>query len=272
MLPFLEELLEKKLSDLLGGVVTFDRVKLSPLSGKAEVLNLAASARGEAKPFLTVARIDAKIAMARALKQEIAIQSLRIERPVVRLPLPTLNKRHADRKEPAGTSKPWQFEADDVLIVDGTIAFQNEWYDALAENVTISLKRDAGGIVITLLADSLRRLDPDVSVGSLKATGQIATNDFAKIAESQISLNGELGSQLRVSAKTESLQSKTIDGKLEGTLDGAQLSRLVAQDKLQLPALQGLIHLWIEGTFSPSKINLRHAEFSTENAIVDFPS
>jgi hypothetical protein len=44
MLPFLEELLEKKLSELLGADVRFDRFKASPLSGKIEVLNLSAKA------------------------------------------------------------------------------------------------------------------------------------------------------------------------------------------------------------------------------------
>ena len=51
MLPFIEELLERKLSNALGATVTFDRVKLSPLSGKVEVINLAASTAAKRSHF-----------------------------------------------------------------------------------------------------------------------------------------------------------------------------------------------------------------------------
>jgi hypothetical protein len=267
MLPFLEELLEKKLSDALGGDVSFDRVKLSPLSGKVEVLNLAAKARGEADAFLIIPRIEAKIAMARALKQEISIESLRIERPFVRLPLPILNKGHADRISPeSAPSKPWQFEADDVLVIDATIEFENAAYHAIAEKVNLSLKREAGGIVVTLIAEMLRRLNPDVAAGSLKLTGQIATRDFTRVLTSSITLDGSIGPHVRLTATTTSLQSKTIDAHLKGDVDSRLLSQLTP---VPTPAIAGLIYLDIDGTFSPKQITLRRGELSTKDATIE---
>jgi uncharacterized protein involved in outer membrane biogenesis len=272
MLPFLEELLEKKLSELLGADVSFDRVKLSPLSGKLEVINLSAKARGESEPFLSVPRIEAKIAMARALKQEISIQSLRIERPMVRLPLPITPKRRestqptTDRPE---ISKAWQFEADDVLVVDALVHFDGAGYRAIAENTTISLKRDESGIAITLMAQTLGRVEPNVVLGAAKLNGHIATRDFTKLATSPVTLAGEIADKIRVQAKTDSIASRMVDARIEGTLDSAHLSRLVEQPGSRLPTVVGDVHLDIDGTFSPSKITLRRAEISTENASIE---
>jgi len=270
MLPFLEELLEKKLSDSLGAKVSFDRVKLSPLSGKVEVLNLAARGRDGANPFLTIARIEAKVAMAKALKQEISIQSLRIERPYVRVPIALPKKVPASKNERGSpASKPWQFEADDVLVVDGTIEFQSVAYHAIAERVNLLLKRDANDIVLTLLSDSVRRINPDVTVGELKLNGRIATPDFSRLLTSSISLDGTIDPHARFSATTASLMSKTIDARMTANLDSQLFSRLVP---IALPAIAGLIHLDIDGTFSPERVVLRRGEISTQNATMKLDS
>lgn len=267
MLPFLEELLEKKLSDALGAKVSFDRVKLSPLSGKVEALNLAATAPSGDPLFLKVPRIEAKIGMARALKQEISIQSLRIERPYLRLPIALPRKAPASKNEPGSSaSKPWQFEADDVLVVDGTIEFQSLAYHAIAEKVNLSLKRDANDIVLTLLSDSVRRINPDVSVGGLKLNGRIATSDFSRLLTSSISVDGTIDPHARFSATTASLMSKTIDARVTANLDSHFFSRLIP---IMLPAIAGLIHLDIDGTFSPERVVLRRGEISTANATLD---
>jgi hypothetical protein len=268
MLPFLEDLLEKKLSEVLGAEVSFDRVKLSPLSGKLEVLNLAAIAPGESQAFLTIARIEAKIAMARALKQEIAIQSLRVERPSIRLPLSLPSRPMPDsRGKKDAAAKPWQFEADDVLIVDAAVRYEGDACRAVAENATLSLRREIGQIVLTLMAGSVRRISPDVELGALNLTGEIATRDFTQLMTSSATAEGSLGDQLRVQAKTESVQSKTIDARIEGDLDSQLFARLI--DPIKLPAITASIHLDIEGTFSPKKIVLRRGEISTHNATMD---
>lgn len=257
MLPFLEELLEKKLSNALGAKVTFDRVKVSPLSGKVEVINLVASARGEAKPFLSVARIEAKVAMARALKQEIVIQSLRIERPVLRLPLPVLNKGAADRKD---GSKPWSFEADNVLVVDGSAEFHSHIYHATAEGLRLSLKREDGNIVLTLLVDVLRRVDADARMGPLKAMGQFATTDFAQLPAAAVALAGELEPGLRFSITAAALRSKAIDAQLDGIIDAALLLKFLPRPSQSIPMISGEIHLSMAGTFSPNEIALRRLD------------
>ena len=273
MLPFLEELLEKKLSEVLGADVTFDRVKLSPLSGKVEVLNLKATLPFSTTPFLSVPRIEAKIAMARALKQEISVQSLRVERPAARLPLPRLAKGHAERKaSDASPAKPWQFEADDVLVVDAAIEFQQGDYHLIADGVTLSLKRDASAIVLSLVASSVRRVSPTVDLGELKLTGQVATRDFTQLMTAAVTLDGELGTTLRVHAQTDSLQSKTIDAQIAGDVDSQLVSRMIDPSNIRIPAIAGAIHLDIDGVFSPKKITLRRGEISARNATIDLKS
>jgi hypothetical protein len=203
--------------------------------------------------------------MARALKQEIAIESLRVERPDVRLPLPMTPKRRESSTDKTEPSKPWQFEADDVLVVDAVVRYDGANYRAIADKTTISLKRDASGIAITLMTETLGRLEPNVVIGSLKMNGHIATRDFTKLTSSPINLSGEIADRIRVKAKTDSIASKAVDAQIEGSLDSEHVSRLIEQPGSRLPSITGNVHFNIDGTFSPSKVTLRRGEIRTES-------
>ena len=69
----LESMIQRKLSELLGREVTFEKLTASLLSGSIECQGVrVAGNAGDDPPFLTIQRIRADVAVGRALKGEIA--------------------------------------------------------------------------------------------------------------------------------------------------------------------------------------------------------
>ena len=82
-MSFLRQIFERKLSNALGAAVTFEEFKFSPLSGNVEVVGVKVAMPRFATPMLSIGRLSAKLHVARALKQEIVLKSLTVERPVL---------------------------------------------------------------------------------------------------------------------------------------------------------------------------------------------
>ena len=74
-MAILQPVIERKLSSLLGAPVSFEQLNISLLGGSIETIGVKAG------DFLTVARVAAKAAVARALKGEIVVSSVTIEKP-----------------------------------------------------------------------------------------------------------------------------------------------------------------------------------------------
>src|SRR4051794_20841718 len=81
-MSFIRQLIERKISSATGSAVTFGDFKFSPLSGAIEVRGVKVAAVAFAVPFVTIDRVLATVSVARALKQEIVVKSLAIEKPV----------------------------------------------------------------------------------------------------------------------------------------------------------------------------------------------
>ena len=89
-MAILQPVIERKLSSLLGADVSFEQLNISLLSSSIEAIGVKAG------DFLTVARVVAKAAVARALKGEIVVSSVTIEKPIVNIA--KLPKRAAKSK------------------------------------------------------------------------------------------------------------------------------------------------------------------------------
>src|SRR5437870_4465024 len=81
-MSFIRQLIERKISTVTGATVTMDEFKFSPISGTIEAVHLKMAAERFVPPFLSVERMQAKVAVARALRGEIVLHSLSVERPV----------------------------------------------------------------------------------------------------------------------------------------------------------------------------------------------
>src|SRR5687767_14087261 len=137
-----QQLVERKLSALLGAEVKFDQIKVSLLAGTIEATGIMVG------DILTAARGVVKVAVARALKGEIIVQSLTIERPVVNVrnfhhaPKQSATAPHADHKDDDDTKTRWKFDAEKVLIIDGLINISPKLQ---VEKLLLELKRVGDG-------------------------------------------------------------------------------------------------------------------------------
>jgi hypothetical protein len=145
-----QSLIEKKLSSLLGVEVKFEQFKFSILGGTIEVTGVKI---GNA---LSAARGVATVSLGRALKGEIIVKSITIEKPSIdiaalpkRPPRPPSEKKKEDESSDEEKTR-WTFDIEKLLIVDGKVVISpNLTFDKLL----VELKRDDAGYKATVLAD-----------------------------------------------------------------------------------------------------------------------
>jgi uncharacterized protein involved in outer membrane biogenesis len=155
-MKFLQQSIEKRLSNLLGAKVTFGRLKISALSGRLEAENMIVAGDTPDQPLLTIRGIEAQIAVAKALAGQIVVKSLVIEGPEIflirredgSLNVPKRPVRFASDapKESTDESAGWQFEAQSILVRDGRIRFQRDSKVAGVEAINCELKCQDGQI------------------------------------------------------------------------------------------------------------------------------
>src|SRR4051794_29071766 len=85
-MAIVQGVIERKLSSLLGAKVTFDKFSVSPLSGTIEASGMRVVGDDEQQPpLLTIVLVRAQISIKQALKGEIIVKSITIEKPVLHL-------------------------------------------------------------------------------------------------------------------------------------------------------------------------------------------
>ena len=254
-MALLQQPIQRKLSALIGAEVTFDKFSISLLKGVIEAAGVTVAGEDAATPLLTIARVRAEIAVKRALKGEIIVRSLTVERPVVRivrrsdgttnLPRPIrddaaekTDEQQAPTPGPAPGPAPapaeqddktsWKFDAEKVLVVDGDLDARFGDHHVTAKQLLAELKRAGDGYSMTLLIDSLK-LSEDAAAPALavRASGTIdRAADLAALPRSPARLNVEIGDLARVTLTTPSLSSRDD---LHISFDGAfALGRLLA--------------------------------------------
>jgi hypothetical protein len=183
-MKFIQDTIEKKLSQLLGRQVNFERLNVSPLSGQVEAEGITIAGDESNPPLLTVKRISAKIAIAKALAGQIVIKSMEIEGPSLRLPrLPDGSIQFLrPPKRPAGEQEnkldTWQLEAQSIRLTGGAVFLGPPGGRAVAEKFTGELKMPAGNPAIAELKGSvdigrcLGALSPAISLPPALSTIQ----------------------------------------------------------------------------------------------------
>ena len=170
----LQQPLERKLSAMLGAEVTFEKLHISLLGGSIEAQGMTVVTDDPTRPLLTVQRIRAEISIPAALKKEIVVRSLTVEKPVVTITRNSdgqLNLPRRTPSEPNGGGAPvqarqtpdrgpakagsedsggsWKFEAQKVLVVDGDVRFRDaaDGYAASCQPITAELKQGFGRLI-----------------------------------------------------------------------------------------------------------------------------
>jgi uncharacterized protein involved in outer membrane biogenesis len=148
-MKFLQDTIEKKLSQLLGRRVSFEQLNISPLSGQIDAEGMTVAGDEPNQPLLSVLRISAKIAMAKALAGQIVVKSLVIDGPTLNLirrrdgsiNIPRPGKRPITGGEDDKTDA-WQLEAQSIRVSNGRITF----HDLLTESGIVSADQINGEV------------------------------------------------------------------------------------------------------------------------------
>src|SRR3954471_4598682 len=134
-MSYIRQLIEKKISTVMGAAVTFGDFHFAPMSGTIEIENVKVAAERFVPPFLSAGRIEASIAVARALRGEMVVRSLTIDRHVLTLNIHSDGKSNLPAK-PRGKAEAivpkegsagglWDFNLDKISINHGRFEFRD---------------------------------------------------------------------------------------------------------------------------------------------------
>jgi uncharacterized protein involved in outer membrane biogenesis len=250
-MALLRQPIQRNLSALLGAEVTFEKLNLSVLSGSIEAAGVRIAAGSDLPPVLTIARVKAAVAVGRALRGEIVIKSLVIEKPVVTVvrradgttniprpvrppgggsdaapapPMPSNDNDDADKSR-------WTFDVEKLLVVDGELSFSDEslgGYALAAKPVMAELNRAGRGYGITAIADGVRRADTGVEIGTVRLAGTLdGAADLTELAGASLAASVEVASLLKAKVTSPGLRSKVVDITADGAAEVWQLLALV---------------------------------------------
>ena len=234
--------IERKLSSLLGAIVTIDKLNVSLLGGSIEASGVTVRGVDCTTPFATIARVRAEVAVTRALKGEIAVKSLTIEQPVVtyvdcdhgaasNVPRrPMIEFATPDEDEARGGEKTaWKLEIERLFLIDGRATVKLETgYELSAGRVLSQLNRDGEDYTVTFLAESVSRRDQAIDLGTVGVTGRITNAaSLTDLAKAGLMLDVQLGDLAQIRYASPTLSHR--DGKIEfeGTFEIARLLALL---------------------------------------------
>jgi hypothetical protein len=219
--------IERKLSSLLGATVTLDKLNVSLLGGSIEAAGVTIRGVDCNAPFATIALVRAEVSRARALKGEIAVKSLTVERPVLnyvecdhgaasnfpRRPMIEFAvDEHADE---AGEKTSWKLDVEKVLLVDGQAGAKlDDGYEISTGRILAQLNRDDGDYVVTFLAEGVARRDKPADVGTVGVTGRLThVPSIGDLGKAGLMVDVQLGdfAQVRVTSPTLRPQDANIE-------------------------------------------------------------
>jgi hypothetical protein len=251
-MSYIRQLIEKKISTAMGAAVTFGDFKFSPMSGTVEIDYVKVAAERFVPPFLSVGRIEASIAVARALRGEMILRSLTIDRPVL-----TLNI-HADGKsnlpaKPRGKVEAivpkegsagglWEFNLEKISINHGRFEFRDisrNNYRLSVEGINATITPEGQDLAITLTADSLGRRDRELEVGTIKALGKLIGGGFRDPLASALTSRSSIADSLVVEITSTLIANKSFDVEIAGAMKLVTLMALLPIGPAQTWALDG---------------------------------
>jgi hypothetical protein len=294
-MKLVDNVVRTKLSNALGAPVSFDSFKASLLGGSLDVGGLAIGGDPAAglPLLLHVRRALAHVSLGRALKREVAVKSLTLERPVVRIVrtadgrsnFPLTARQSAWHEGPedehdgdndTGNASRWTFDCDKVLLVDGEFHVELRGptpYRLCVLGLLGELQRTPGGDYdLTLIADAVHATHDEIPLGEFKAHGKIAgAPDLSHLPQASLSLSWNLAALMRGRLETPSLESRHASGLVEGTLQTPTLLALLPIPALAAVSLtSGQVEFRIEASHRPDE-GIRITEAIARATGVRFP-
>ncbi|HEV7300757.1 MAG TPA: hypothetical protein VGN72_15430 [Tepidisphaeraceae bacterium] len=243
-MALLQNPIQRRISSLLGADVSFEHLRVSLLGGSIDARGMRVVTRDDQSvPLLTVDRLRAELSLSKALRGEIVIKSITIERPIVSLirqPDGSFNLPKRLAPEPPGedddansavkpdthtqnsadTSSRIAVEVEKVLLVGGQVRYRQADYEAVVDGILMDVSRANNGFDLTLICESVGRTDQPASLGQLKGTGRLDGNDdLMTIANSSLQLNIDIGDHLHARVSCGSLAAGAGEATVDGQID-----------------------------------------------------
>lgn len=295
-MSLLQQPIERKLSSLLGAEVTFQQFKVSLLKGAIEATGVSVAADEGAEPVLTIGRVRAEISIARALKKEIVIKSLAIDRPMLnvirrvdgstnwprRVPVSELQGHPEVPTKDQDDSGGLVLEIQKLLLVEGEASYRSEapedgGYHFTAEAIMADLSQQERTIPFTLIAHSVGRRDRAGELGELKLAGRLSdAPDLGHLSQASMEVEGTLGQALHVRMKSPALARREVEGELRGQVDVAALLALVPPSvatvrKLVASGVSGQATVSIQAQYGPATgLRIPSAHFQLQDVAIGF--
>jgi hypothetical protein len=281
-MSFIRQLIEKKISSMTGAAVTFGEFKFSPMSGTIEVLNAKVAAERFVPPFLSIERIEAHVAVAKALRGEIVVRDLVIDRPVF------IYNIHADGKtnlsqppkppeslvpKSGSAGAPWEFNSDKIELIHGRIEFRDatrDNYKLSIDGINGTLTPEGHDLALGLTADSVARRDRIVELGTLKVLGKLMGGGFRDPLSSSLSLRASVADSLVLQVTSTMIINRSFDIEIAGLIKLAVLTGMLPLSVAQIWTLDGkenvdlrtkLTYDWMK-SFRVHNLDIKAANFS----------
>lgn len=246
-MSFLRQLIERKISAATGATVAMGDFSFSPFSGTLEMLEVKISPSRFAPPALTIDRVWAKLSVAKALKQEIAVKEISIERPSLVIQIRSDGTSNLTQIDPHKSETPeqdkqgggaWDFECDKIQIVDAQLLLQHfghEGYKCGMENLSGEIRSQGTDLLLQFSAATCGRRDIPVELGATTLEGKlIGAGGFQNLPTCGLELTAKLAQTLAVRVTASVLANWKFELDLAGMVRLPQLVQLLPDD-LKLP-------------------------------------
>jgi hypothetical protein len=225
-MAIVQGVVERKLSALIGAKVTFQTFHFSLLTGTIEAAGMRVG-DNEASPLLTIVLVRIAVSIKSALKGEIVVKSITVEKPVLaltdaNLPHPPATAHDSDDKTT------WMLDVQKLFIIDGQANLRRGSYELATGRILAELNRAGDDYVLTFLAENVRRVDREAMIGTVSATGRITgAADLTMVPEAGMTAEITIGDLGRIGFATPRILS--LDGEIElrGKITLAQLAALL---------------------------------------------
>jgi hypothetical protein len=175
-MSMLQPMIEKKLSELFGSAVRFERMKFSVFSGSVDAYGMTVAGESPDRPLLKIGHVFAEMSITKALSGQLVIKSAKLSDGEIHLAVqPNYKLDISDLKV-------------DLNCQDNRTEFAVE-------------------------ANSIRRTDSPATIGPIFANGFAETADLTAIPHSPLELNFRGTPDLEGEIKSPGLADP--DGKLE---------------------------------------------------------
>jgi hypothetical protein len=266
---FLREQLHRQfqnaMSLILGADVRVERLSIHPLDGRVVAGGVSITRRGHAQPLMTIDYLEMVTSIARVLKGELVVETMRMVRPVLRIvreadqhtnipkrlqfdpaEAPQKAEKLLESVEHAGAALDklgLRVDVFHVESVDGEIHYIDEsaGYHVAALQMTEHMFREEGGYQYSAEIGSLARIDQPAELGAVYVSGHLrGIEDLTQLSAAAADMDVSISDELSVRVECPSIASRRVLVNVTGAADMDKIQPMLPPHVKALEPLRAL--------------------------------